>query len=157
MLLFSCDQFAFNSVTPQASKISFSGLSLVYRDLLLLYKIINRIHKFLIKLFTFIVDIVYLPSQSGELVSESQALGCSFCHDPWQLLASPSLLFPLRSFPLSHPPLTCCLFSSVVNEQLICSSVYKTISSSSFPDSKIYLLGDHFRLSLAVRKFNCVT
>lgn len=81
----------------------FSGLSLVYRDLLLLYKIINRIHKFLIKLFTFIVDLVYLPSQSGELVSESF---CSFCHDPWQLLASPSLLFPLCSFPLSHPSLT---------------------------------------------------
>lgn len=58
--------------------------------------------------------------------------------------------------PFSHllPLLLCCecrQCRQVSNSS--CSSVYKTIRSSSFPDSKIYLLGDHFRLSLAVRKF----
>lgn len=90
----------------------FSGLSLVYRDLLLLYKIINRIHKFLIKLFTFIVDLVYLPSQSGELLCLKARLWVAlFVTIPgsfWLPLLSSSLYVPFLSLTLLSPLLLCC-------------------------------------------------
>lgn len=90
----------------------FSGLSLVYRDLSLLYKIINRIHKFLIKwfycwpavsAFTEWWTCVWKPGSRLLFLSRSLAAsGFPFSPLPFIFLSSLS--------PFSHllPLLLCC-------------------------------------------------